>query len=90
MKSDDLEKLCEEIGMIRTCEGLKNPFWTASIGQIQKLVDMVVLEVKQSASEMMINAIKKTAEYERKECAKLADYAGSAEAAKAIREREND
>jgi hypothetical protein len=49
----------------------------------------VVSEVKQSASEYVVRAIKKAVEYERAECAKLAGYV-SKEAAKSIREREND
>jgi hypothetical protein len=45
--------------------------------------------IKQSASEIMVKAIKKAVQHERAKCAKLAGYV-SKEAAKSIREREDD
>jgi hypothetical protein len=53
------------------------------------MLEVVIGDVKQSASEVMVKAIKKAVQYERAECAKLAGYV-SKEAAKSIREREDD
>ena len=89
MTREDIENLALGVGMIRMdLDGVK-PLWTASDAQLGKLVETVVSEVKQSASEYVVRAIKKAVEYERAECAKLASYV-SKEAAKSIREREND
>jgi hypothetical protein len=89
MTREDIENLALGVGMIRMdLDGVK-PLWTASNAQLGKLVETVVAEVKQSASEYVVRAIKKAVEYERAECAKLASYV-SKEAAKSIREREND
>jgi hypothetical protein len=89
MNREDIENLALGVGMIRMdLDGVK-PLWTASNAQLGKLVETVVSEVKQSASEYVVRAIKKAVEYERAECAKLASYV-SKEAAKSIREREND
>jgi hypothetical protein len=89
MTREDIENLALGVGMIRMdLDGVK-PLWTASNAQLGKLVETVVSEVKQSASEYVVRAIKKAVEYERAECAKLAGYV-SKEAAKSIREREDD
>jgi hypothetical protein len=89
MTRDDIENLALGVGMIRMdLDGVK-PLWTASNAQLGKLVETVVAEVKQSASEYVVRAIKKAVEYERAECAKLAGYV-SKEAAKSIRERKDD
>jgi hypothetical protein len=89
MTREDIEHLALSVGMIRMdLDGVK-PLWTASNAQLGKLVETVVSEVKQSASEYVVRAIKKAVEYERAECAKLAGYV-SKEAAKSIREREDD
>ena len=87
MNREDIENLASGVGMIRMdLDGVK-PLWTASNAQLGKLVETVVSEVKQSASEYVVRAIKKAVEYERAECAKIAGYSSS-EAAKAIRERD--
>jgi hypothetical protein len=89
MTREDIENLALGVGMIRMdLDGVK-PLWTASNAQLAKMVETVVAEVKQSASEYVVRAIKKAVEYERAECAKLASYI-SKEAAKSIREREDD
>ena len=89
MTREDIENLALGVGMIRMdLDGVK-PLWTASNAQLAKMVETVVAEVKQSASEYVVRAIKKAVEYERAECAKLAGYV-SKEAAKSIREREDD
>jgi hypothetical protein len=58
-------------------------------GDLWKISDEFDDLIKQSASEIMVKAIKKAVQYERAECAKLASYF-SKEAAKSIREREDD
>ncbi len=89
MTRDDIEHLALSVGMIRMdLDGVK-PLWTASDAQIAKMLEIVIGDVKQSASEIMVKAIKKAVQYERAECAKLAGYV-SKEAAKSIREREDD
>lgn len=90
MTKNDIEALCGQVGMVKTGGDLIKPLWTASDKQITELVEIVVKQVKQTASEYVVKAIKKAAEYERGECAKIADYAGHKEVAKAIRERENE
>ena len=87
MTREDIENLALGVGMIRTQGDLIKPLWTASDAQLAKMVETVVAEVKQSASEYVVRAIKKAVEYERAECAKIADYAGNQDLAKAIRER---
>ena len=89
MTRDDIEHLALSVGMIRTQGDLIKPLWTASDAQIAKMLEVVIGDVKQSASEIMVKAIKKAVQYERAECAKLARYV-SKEAAKSIREREDD
>ncbi len=89
MTRDDIEHLALSVGMIRTQGDLIKPLWTASDAQIAKMLEVVIGDVKQSASEIMVGAIKKAVAYERAECAKIAGYSSS-EAAKAIRERKDD
>ena len=89
MNREELETLAQSCGMIQTnFNGIK--LWTTSTNQLGRMLEIVVKEVKQSASETLLRAIKKTAEYERSECAKLADYAGNQEIAKQIRSRADD
>lgn len=89
MTKDDVHSLAQGVGMVRTESDLIKPLWTASDSQLQKMIEIVIQDVKQSASEVMVKAIKKAVAYERAECAKLAGYV-SPEAAKSIREREDD
>ena len=78
MTREDIENLALGVGMIRTQGDLIKPLWTASDAQIAKLVETVVKEVKQNASEYVVRAIKKAVEYERAECAKLVEADGVA------------
>ena len=89
MTKDDVQSLAQGVGMVRTESDLIKPLWTASDSQLQKMIEIVIQDVKQSASEIMVKAIKKAVAYERAECAKLAGYV-SPEGAKSIREREDD
>lgn len=92
MTKEDLEELAAQCGMIRGQGDIIKPLWTASDEQLARLVESVIQQVKQSASEIMVRAIKKAVEYERAECAKIADIAGMTgqDISRAIREREND
>lgn len=87
MTKGDLHDLAAGVGMIRTESDLIRPLWTASDSQLTRMLEIVIRDVKQSASEVMVDAIKKAVAYERAECAKIAGYSSS-EAAKAIRERD--
>ena len=69
MTRDDIEHLALSVGMIRTQGDLIKPLWTASDAQIAKMLEVVIGDVKQSASEIMVKAIKKAVQYERAECA---------------------
>ena len=89
MTKDDVQSLAQGVGMVRTGIDQIKPLWTDSDSQLQKMIEIVIQDVKQSASEIMVKAIKKAVAYERAECAKLAGYV-SPEAAKSIREREDD
>ena len=92
MTKEDLEELAASCGMIRGQGDIIKPLWTASDEQLARLVESVIQQVKQSASEIMVRAIKKAVEYERAENAKLADTAKltGQDAAKLIRERKDD
>ena len=92
MTKDDIAHLAGSVGMVQTGSDLLKPMWLASEEQIHKMLDVVIKDVKQSASEVMVKAIKKAAEYERGECAKIAEIAGMTgkDIARSIREREND
>ena len=92
MTKDDIHHLAASVGMVKTGGDLIKPMWLASDDQIARMLEVVVMNVKQSASEVMVKAIKKAAEYERAECAKIADIAGMTgqDVARLIREREND
>ena len=92
MTKDDLEELAARCGMIRGQGDIIKPLWTASDEQLGRLAEAIIQQVKQSASEVMVRAIKKAVEYERAECAKIADIAGMTgqDISRAIREREDD
>ena len=83
MTQDDLNEIAQRIGMVKTPQRQLKPLWMASDKQLMTLAQTIISEVKQNASEFMVKAIKKAVEYEREECAKLAE----GEAARLIRER---
>ena len=90
MNREDIEHLAASVGMSKTGGDLVKPLWLANDQQLAKMIEVVIKDLKQTASEVMVKAIKKAAKYERGECAKIADYAGNKEIAKQIREREDD
>jgi hypothetical protein len=88
MTRDDLQELAMGVGMVKTPQGMIKPLWMASEAQLQAFAEAIIKDVKQSASEYVVQAIKKAVEYERNECAKVCeDYQWSDRAAEAIRAR---
>ena len=83
MTREDLIILATNCGMVKTPPRDFKPLWLASDAQLEAFANAIVTEVKQNASEFMVKAIKKAVEYEREECAKLAE----GETARLIRER---
>ena len=83
MTREDLIVLATNCGMVKTPPRGFKPLWLASDAQLEAFANAIITEVKQNASEFMVKAIKKAVEYEREECAKLAE----GEAARSIRER---
>jgi len=92
MTSDDLQEVAAKVGMVKTPQGQIKPLWLASDKQLAAFAQEIVADVKQSASEYVVKAIKKAAEYEREQCARLAEIDGMApiDIARAIRERGNE
>jgi len=100
MTQDDLNEIAQRIGMVKTPQGMIKPFWMASDKQLMTLAQTIISEVKQSASEYVVQAIKKAVEYEREQCARACEAAGEGEpgvwaggthaCAQAIRGRSND
>lgn len=89
MTPDDLQEVAARVGMVKTPQGQIKPLWMASDKQLAAFAQEIVADVKQSASEYVVKAIKKAAEYEREQCAKLAEIEGMTQGdiARAIRER---
>ena len=92
MTPDDLQEVAAKVGMVKTPQGTIKPLWMASDAQLQAFAEAIIKDVKQSASEYVVRAIKKAAEYEREQCARLAEIEGMAQVdiARSIRERGND
>lgn len=83
MTREDMIILATECGMVKTPPGGFKPLWMASDAQLEAFANAIISDVKQNASEIIVKAIKKAVEYEREECAKLAE----GETARLIRER---
>lgn len=62
--------------MAKTPQGTFKPLWMASDDQLMAFAKVIVADVKQSASEFVVQAIKKAVDYEREQCAKIASVAG--------------
>ena len=83
--------------MTKTPQSVIQPLWLASDLQLQTFAHTIIYQVKQNASVMMVEAIKKAVEYEREQCARACEAAGEGEpgvwaggthaCAQAIRER---
>lgn len=90
MTLDDLVEMALKCGMVKT---QKN--WSATETQLEYFANNLLEEFKQIARDQLIQSIKKTAEYEREQCAKVAEMAWfegmeQEDIAKAIRERGED
>ena len=90
MTLDDLEEMALRCGMLKT---QKN--WLATETQLEYFANNLLEEFKQIARDQLIQSIKKTADYEREQCAKVAEMAWfegmeQEDIAKAIRERGED
>jgi len=92
MTPDDLQEVAAKVGMVKTLGGITKPLWMASDAQLQAFAKEIIADVKQSASEYVVRAIKKAAEYEREQCARLAEIEGMAQSdiARSIRERRDE
>lgn len=82
-----LQELAEKVGMAKTAGDVIQPMYVSSSSQLQAFAAAIIAEVKQSASEVLVRAIKKAVEYERAECAKIADWADAKEVSRNIRTR---
>ena len=89
MTPDDLQEVAAKVGMVKTPQGQIKPLWLASDAQLMAFAAEINKNIKQSASEYVVQAIKKAVEYEREECAKIASVAGitDRDIARQIRER---
>lgn len=92
MTRDDLHEVAQKVGMVKTPQGTFKPVWMASDDQLMAFAKVIVADVKQSASEFVVQAIKKAVDYEREQCAQLADIEGMTrkDIQRTIRERAND
>ena len=92
MTQDDLEEVAVKVGMVKTKTDLIKPLWTASDKQLMAFAQVIVANVKQSASEFMVQAIKKAVDYEREQCAKVAEIDGMTQEdiARVIRGRDGE
>lgn len=92
MTRDDLQELAQKVGMVKTPQGTFKPLWMASDDQLMAFAQAVIRDVKQSASEFVVQAIKKAVDYEREQCASLAeiDNMTPKDIRRAIRERAHD
>lgn len=90
MTLDDLEEMALKCGMVKT-----KKIWSATEMQLEYFTNNLLEEFKQMARNQLIQSIKKTAEYEREQCAKIAEMAWfegmeQEDIAKAIRERADE
>lgn len=87
MTLDDLEEIATKSGLRKT---KKN--WYGTQSQLEQFANNMLAEFRQIARNQLITSIKKAADYEREQCAKVAEMAwfnGMEQdtIAKAIRER---
>jgi len=89
MTQDDLQEVATRVGMVKTPQGQIKPLWMASDKQLAAFAQAIVADVKQSASEYVVRAIKKASDYEREQCAQIAEIDGMTQQdiARVIRER---
>ena len=90
MTLDDLEEVALKCGMLRT----KNN-WLATELQLEQFANNLLEEFRGIARDQLIQSIKRAADYEREQCAKVAEMAWfegmeQEDIAKAIRERDGE
>jgi hypothetical protein len=90
MTLDDLEEVALKCGMART----KNN-WSATEAQLEQFANNLLEEFRGIARDQLIQSIKRAADYEREQCAKVAEmcwFKGieQEDIANAIRERADE
>ena len=75
MTHDDLQEVAQGVGMVKTPQTYFKPIWLASDPQLMAFAAEINKNIKQSASEYVVQAIKKAVEYEREQCARLCEQA---------------
>jgi hypothetical protein len=87
MTLDDLEEVALKCGMAKT-----NKNWSATQAQLEQFANNLLDDFKSIARDQLIQSIKRAADYEREQCAKVAEMAWFSgmeqdHIAKAIRDR---
>lgn len=78
MTHDDLQEVAQGVGMVKTPQTYFKPIWLASDPQLMAFAAEINKNIKQSASEYVVQAIRKAVEYEREQCAKVVEADGLA------------
>jgi len=87
MTLDDIEEVALKCGMAKT-----NKNWSATQAQLEQFANNLLDDFKSIARDQLIQSIKRAADYEREQCAKVAEMAWFSgmeqdHIAKAIRDR---
>ena len=90
MTLDDLEEMALKCGMEKT-----KKHWSATELQLEQFANNLLEEFRGIARDQLIQSIKRAADYEREQCAKVAEMAWfegmeQEDIAKAIRERDGE
>jgi hypothetical protein len=70
MTLDDIEEVALKCGMVKT-----NKTWSATETQFQCFTNNFLEEFKGIARDQLVKSIKRAADYEREQCAKIAEMA---------------
>jgi len=70
MTLDDIEEVALKCGMVKT-----NKTWSATDAQFQCFTTNFLEEFKGIARDQLVKSIKRAADYEREQCAKIAEMA---------------
>jgi hypothetical protein len=68
MTLDDLEEVALKCGMAKT-----NKNWSATETQLEQFANSLLNDFKAIARDQLIQSIKRAADYEREQCAKIAE-----------------
>ena len=90
MTLDDLEEVAYKCGMARN-----NKHWLATAAQLELFANNLLEEFRGIARDQLIQSIKRAADYEREQCAKVAEMSWfkgieQEDIANAIRERADE